>query len=403
MKDKQMLLLILLSLPLLLSACGTLEIGIEPAAAPNQPTTSGSPTPSPRQPEIPTPTPAAPLPGMVYRTNDGLWKTSASGQSVQILDRTDGLISPDGAYALYLEKDAGEADRGRSTDLWLADLSTGERRNLTRTPNRTEAHLSWWPARPGVILFSSRPQEIEPGPGATGFLATADVQGNTYRVLDDQNHAGGLPAPSPDGQTIAYGSGSTGWLYHWETGPEVADKLHAFDPTDYGLPSYRNAHISSPSWSPDGTRLAWIVSGDFAVDKGLQMGVGIFDLETRTAQVLHLYAPVSSDGWPPAPVWSPDGKWLAFDAWAQDPDEAGVWVVRADRQQEAEDQSLFTEYYLGGNYPVWISNGGWLAFNRTLPGEDPSSWAAQTGTWGLIRLDLPSDAYIVDWINPPGN
>ena len=397
MKDEQMLLLILLSLSLLLGACSTLEINIERAAAPNPPTTPGSLTPSPKQPEIPTRTPAAPLPGMVYRTNDGLWKASGGGQSVQILDRADGLISPDGAYALYLEKDTGEANNGQPTDLWLADLSTGEQRNLTRTPNRTETNFRWWPARPDLILFSSRPQEIPPEPGVTGFLAMVDVSGNNYRVLDDQNHTGGLSAPSPDGLTIAYGSGSTGWLYRWGAGPEV------FDPADYGLPSYRDAHIGSPSWSPDGTRLAWIVSGDFAVDKGLQMGVGIFDLETRTAQVLHLYDSVFSDGWPPAPVWSPDGKWLAFDAWAQDPDEAGVWVVRADGQQEAGDQSLFTEYYLGGSHPVWISDGGWLAFNRALPGEGPSSWAAQTGVWGLIRLALPSDAYIVDWIAPSGN
>jgi Tol biopolymer transport system component len=380
---------------LFLTACGgTFEVDIERAATPDQPATSGDLTPSSQQPGIPIPTPAAPLPGLIYRTDDGLWKTGAVGQATQIFDRASAKVSPDGAYALYLEKDAGEAGRGGSSDLWLADLTTGERRNLTRTPKRAEASFRWWPARPDLVLFSSRPREIAPGPGVTGFLAVVGIDGNGYRILDDQNHTGGLPAPSPNGQTIAYGSGSTGWLYRWETGPEV------FDPADYGLPSYRDAQIGSPSWSPDGGKLAWIVSGAFAADRSPQMGVGLFDLETRTAQILHLHEPAFGDGWPAAPVWSPDGKWLAFTAWDQDPDVAGVWVVRADGQQEEEYQSLFTEYHLGGSHPVWISDGRWLAFRRTLDDGGTSSWVAQVGTWGLIRLALPPDAYVVDWISP---
>ena len=322
---------------------------------------------------------------------------------MQILDRAEygdhsvPAISRDGAYVLYLEKDAGEADRGRSGDLWLADLTTGERRNLTRTPNSAETSFRWWPARPDVVLFSARPREMAPGPGVTGFLAVVGIDGNGYRVLDDQNHTGGLPAPSPDGQTIAYGSGSTGWLYRWETGPE------AFDPADYGLPSYREAQIGSPSWSPDGIKLAWIVSGAFSADESLQMGVAVFDLKTRTAQILHLHEAVFGDGWPAPPVWSPDGEWLAFTAWAQHRDQAGVWVVRTDEQPPEGYQSLFTEYHLGGSCPVWVSDGRWLAFHRALDDGGTSSWVAQVGTWGLVRLALPPDAYVVDWISPSGN
>lgn len=386
---------------LLLIACGgTFEVGVERAATPDQPAISGHLTLSPEQPQIPTPTPAAPLPGFVYRTDGGLWWVDGRGQPVQVLAQSgDGehgmpAISPDGAYVLYLDENADEADSGQSADLWLADLRTGERRNLTRTPNSAETNFQWWPARPDLVIFSSRPREVLPELGVTGFLAVVGIDGDGYRVLDDQNHTGGLPAPSPDGQTIAYGSGSTGWLYRWEMGPEV------FDPADYGLPSYRDAHIGSPSWSPDGGKLAWIVRGDFAKDRDPQMGVAVFDLETRTTQILHLYDPAARDGWPPPPVWSPDGQWLAFTAWAQLPDLAGVWVVRTDGQQEGASQSLFTEYHLGGSRPVWVSNGGWLAYSRGLEGEGAGAWAAQVGTWGLIRLALPPDGYVVDWISP---
>jgi hypothetical protein len=80
-----------------------------------------------------------------------------------------------------------------------------------------------------------------------------------------------------------------------------------------------------------------------------------------------------------------------------------VWVVRIDGQQEGASQSLFTEYHLGGSHPVWISNGRWLAFSRELEGGGTGAWAAQTGTWGLIRIALPPDADVVGWIDPSGS
>jgi hypothetical protein len=145
------------------------------------------------------------------------------------------------------------------------------------------------------------------------------------------------------------------------------------------------------------------------------MGVGIFDLETRTAQILHLHKPRLEGGeavvppysWPrspsAAPVWSPDGQWLAFIAEDQAPDASGVWVVRVDSRGEEGYPSLFTEYHLGGYHPVWSADGRWLVFHRALPDGTMGVWAAQAGTWGLIRFALPPDAYIVDWISPSRN
>jgi Tol biopolymer transport system component len=133
------------------------------------------------------------------------------------------------------------------------------------------------------------------------------------------------------------------------------------------------------------------------------MGVALFDLETRTTRILHLHEPGSTDEWPAPPVWSPDGSWLAFAAPAHDPDQAGLWVLHTAEEPEEDSPSLFTEYHLGGGHPVWVSNGRWLAFSRAMPDGGTSAWAAQAGTWGLIRLALPPDAHVVDWISPSRN
>jgi ligand-binding sensor domain-containing protein len=389
--------LILMFIPFL-AACDTLEVGIERTGVPDHAmatenaqlatpvaTLSMTPTPSSQEGESLIPAPVAPPPGLVYRTAEGLWKVDANGKAVLISDRADALSSPDGTRVLYSERD------GDDLDVWLADLSTGERRNLTETSDRLETDFCWWLARSNVVLLNSRPQEIEPGPGMTGFLAVVGVDGSDYRILDDQDLIAGLPAPSPDGRTIAYGSGGSGWLYRWGIGPEV------FDAADYGLTGTKGVRLGSPAWSYDGGRLAWVVGGGFAVGGDWRIGIGVFDLATQTARLLHPYEPVGVGGWPPAPTWSPDGRWLAFTTWAQSADEAGLWVVQADGEQQQEIP-LATGGNMTDGSPVWSPDSRWLILTSTTEDMQSSMWIAEVGTWFRRQIDLPPGAVAIDWL-----
>ena len=361
-----------------LAACGTLEVGVEQppttdssaatvaalatqnAELANRVATLTAPTLTPTREQI-TAFSALP-PGLVFGTNTGLWQVGEDGRPRQILNRSDVVLSPDGTQALYTTPDA---------DLWLIDLTTGAERNLTHTPDRMECCPQWWPARPDTIIFGSWPKDADLGP-STGFLTTVRVDGSDYRVLSE-HQSNTLPAPAPDGQTIACDQGGTAYLYRWDTGPVP------FDPAAYGLPVQR---IGSPAWSPDGGRLAWVVGGDFG--QRWRIGLGVFDLEARTARLLHPFEPRGVGGWPGAAVWSPDGQWLAYAIWpAADPNEEGICVFRADGEEE---------HCLGpGGGPVWSPDGRRLAFRR-----DSALWLAEAETWDLLRV--ADDAWPVAWL-----
>ncbi|UCC62504.1 MAG: PD40 domain-containing protein [Anaerolineae bacterium] len=329
-------------------------------------------------------------PGLVYSTQDGLWLVNGDEEPVQVHNNPQAVLSFNGNRLLSYD--------ALQQDLWLLDLTEGSIWNLTRRPDRVECCFRWWPGRPDVVLFHSAEKSAERDPTATEcFLTAINIDGQGYRILDAQHNTNTLSgpgqfAPSPDGQTVAYGSDGMGWLYHWERGTEL------FDPADYGLTGSKGVQIGSPAWSPDGTRLAWVVGGGLAKDGSYRVGVGVFDLGSRTSWVVHPYEPAGRGGWPAAPVWSPDGTWLAFAVGSQAMDEAGVWVLRADGQQ-------LEEYNLGhGGHPIWSPDGRWLAFEGLLENGLPAYLVVEVGTWELRPLNISPDRYgkLVDWINPWG-
>ena len=314
----------------------------------------------------------SPLAGLVfgYRDQDdeSLWQIGICGELANLSTQSNVQISPGGDQALYT----------LDGDIWIIDLLNGSKRNLTNTAGRTEAHPQWWPGRDSTVVFGSWGSEDDLGP-TTGYLSLVSADGSNYRVVENQS-SNAHPSPQPNGQMIAYDLGDTAWLYHLNV-----DEVELFDVSLYGLNIHKGMKIGSPSWSPDGKMLAWWVGGVFSPPIDGSVALAVFDLEAMSVSLLHPYTPIGMGGWFPAPIWSPDGKWLAI-ATLSEAYKSDLWVCRADGWEE---------HRLGfGANPVWHPHSGSLAF--TSISENVIKWV-EVGDWKLRTIDLPPGSVPVGW------
>ena len=312
----------------------------------NPPPTDTSQAPTQLPPtETETPTSQFPL-GVVYTigAGNGLWLVGADGQPQLLSEQQYPTLSPDQQQILHSISYDGE--------IWLADLATGESRNLTNTPDKIEESFQWWPADPGVIVFNSRPAE-----SLGGYLATINADGTDYRVLDEEIGSISPAAPSPDGQTIAFDRGGEPWLYRLDGGLE---------PIDFSAFGLAAGKAGFPEWFPDGKMLAWKVYGQDGTS-----GVAVLDLVQGIGVLLHPYTILGGSEMFAELAWSPDGQWLANADQAEIAGErVSLWVVRVDGSQE---------HYLGGraSSPVWSPDSRYLVYSQ-LPSDASAFDASQT-------------------------
>jgi Tol biopolymer transport system component len=319
----------------------------------------------------PTMTPVPSFPGFRYQTAEGIWQVNENGQPELLADRMGVVLSPDGSQAVYIE----------DSHIWLLDNAGGQTSNLTANMNRMHCCLQWPAERPDLLLFGSWATE-EFGP-SSGHLSIMNSDGSGYQVLVD-GESGALPAISPDGQQIAYDTSGAAWIYDLNSG--TSSRL---DPAEYGVENVQR--IGGPSWSPDGTRIAWTIA---ITNPDWRIAVIIFDLVNNTAELYHTYENIGRGGWFPGPAWHPDGEWLAFVAEEVIGENFGVWAINTVNGEEV---------YVGwGENPIWSPDGRWLAYSgfSTGSGSETPTWLVEVGSWYHLSVQIPDNGRLLDWVSP---
>jgi TolB protein len=146
------------------------------------------------------------------------------------------------------------------------------------------------------------------------------------------------PAPSPDGEKIAFASNRGGFwdLYLLDVSSGDITQL-----TD--TPEYEGA----PTWSPDGSFLAF----EAYEDDNLNIIVGPADDPLRDP--IRLTASPSSDH---SPAWAPGGRHIAFIS------DGEVLLANLDQSDDRRFQNLSNTELASESHPVWSTDGSRLAW-----------------------------------------
>lgn len=189
------------------------------------------------------------------------------------------------------------------------------------------------------------------------------------RLLTESPVAG-KPAWSPDGAKIAYVANATASLIVVDAA-SAAPTLEVPIGNDGAVTKVTDlVSIGGPSWSPDGTRLAficWDGRGDevcvINADGSGRQQVTHIEPVRRSTTSSAIATPAGSNVGPP--VWSPDGDVLAVPAYAEVRGSAsGIFVVNLDQGVARRVTAMQPTSDV-----LWASDGDSLFFAASVDGR----------------------------------
>jgi TolB protein len=190
-------------------------------------------------------------------------------------------ISPDGSSAAFA------SDRGGSWDLYIMDLQIGTIAQLTNTPEYDGAP-AWSPDMAWMAYETYSDGQLDIAIRSMTDSASLPV------LLTDSSGSDHSPAWAPDGRRIAFVSSRTGDADVW-----LAD-LDKTSERFVNLSASPRAAESHPTWSRDGSRLAWAAR----MNGPGYSGIYIWDAARRGLPAVW----AGSGIWP---AWSADGTRMA--------------------------------------------------------------------------------------------
>ena len=202
------------------------------------------------------------------------------------------------------------------------DSDGRHQRRLTNTPE-DEATLAWSPDGEKIAYGTN----VFFGDNPTLWLRDADGSGHG-RLAE-----GSWPSWSPDGKHIVYTSGE------WNDQQLSIMNSDGSERHTLGIPG-----AGQPAWSPNGEQIAYV--NDIGKDKESWDNEEIFVMNSDGSGCTRLTDIPGNDHWPP--TWSPDGTRIAFTSDGNE--ETGkIFVMNSD----GSDLTKLTDDLAYDGFPAW--------------------------------------------------
>lgn len=168
------------------------------------------------------------------------------------------------------------------------------------------------------------------------------VDGSYVRQITNDNANHEDPAWSPDGSHVAFVLIKDG-----------LEQIHLMNPDGTAIEPLTPADVKTihPSWSHDGRRVAYCTDDDLAPPRKNPSEVYSIDIAT------HSISKLISDGVNTYPVWSPDGKRMAFRRMLGETNSE-VFLAEAD----GSNPRNITNNPAFDGWPAWSPDGSMIAF-----------------------------------------
>ena len=306
-----------------------------------------------------------------------------------------------------------------------ADLTAAKKGNRVAWTFNQEGRRNIWVAEgPSFAARQLTKYNQDDGQELSGVNFSTDGNTIAYVRGEAKNAAGQVPNPTSN----PAGAEQAVWTVPWSGGdPKRVDAGHSPDISSRGILAYvKDGQIYLASldaadkpqqlivrgqnfdahWSPDGSRLSFVSArGDHAF-------IGVYEVAAKTVRFM---APsVDSDG---DPVWSPDGRGIAFvrrPAEARDtpqgyfiaPDKIHPWAIWvADASTGAAKEIWHSSASPQGSFPYMANDTGggvinWAAGDQLVIASEEDGWQhlyALSAEGGTPKLLTPGSCEVEQW------
>jgi Tol biopolymer transport system component/serine/threonine protein kinase len=311
------------------------------------------------------------------REKGGLFMMGASGESVRRL--TDfgffPVWSPEGQEVAFSTEGFTDPNVRRlgESNIWIVNISTGEKRQLTDTKTGDAAQPAWSPTGARIAYWGKHK-----GGQRDLWTIPARGAGNPVQVTDDAAFDWN-PVWSPDGKFLYFASDRGGSMNLWRIPLEEQTGRVTGLPEPLTTPS---VYAQQVAFSRDGRRAVYV--NQVSSTNIFKVGFNPYK-ETITGQPVAVTQGFRHAG---APNLSPDGEWFVYSS--QGEKQEDLYLVWKDG---GESHRKLTDDVYKDRSPRWSPDGTRIVFYSDRSGRY-EAWTIRPDGSDLRQLTFTEGASI---------